>query len=166
MIHADTDQWLCHGDSLPQALRSCCRKARWLNRNDQLPMTNYQWMLLDAVDPARNTQHPTPSLSALRPMALASRIGNWERRYAAAPKPMPTTIQSFPDLLAFLAKHTDYEKQQGGRTRDEFDLERMNEVLNYPVLYVNKPECICSCISYCRMSKVLVLQYQGNADSA
>ncbi len=43
---------------------------------------------------------------------------------------MPTTIHTFPELLAFLAKHTDYEKQQGGRTRDEFDLERMNEVLN------------------------------------
>lgn len=43
---------------------------------------------------------------------------------------MPTAITSFPDLLAFLNKHTDYERQQGGRTRDIFDLERMNEVLD------------------------------------
>ncbi|MBX3460698.1 MAG: bifunctional folylpolyglutamate synthase/dihydrofolate synthase [Planctomycetes bacterium] len=43
---------------------------------------------------------------------------------------MPTNISSFPELLAFLNKHTDYERQQGGRTRDIFDLERMNEVLD------------------------------------
>lgn len=43
---------------------------------------------------------------------------------------MPTSIRSFDDMLAFLAKHTDYERQQGGRTRDIFDLERMNELLN------------------------------------
>lgn len=43
---------------------------------------------------------------------------------------MNTPIQNLGDVTTFLARHTDYEKQQGGRTRDIFDLERMNEVLN------------------------------------
>lgn len=54
---------------------------------------------------------------------------------------MPTTIASFPDLLAFLNKHTDYERQQGGRTRDIFDLERMNEVLDR----LARPELAYAC---------------------
>jgi dihydrofolate synthase/folylpolyglutamate synthase len=43
---------------------------------------------------------------------------------------MGTQIQNLDDVTGFLARHTDYEKQQGGRTRDIFDLERMNEVLD------------------------------------
>ncbi|MEZ5992125.1 MAG: folylpolyglutamate synthase/dihydrofolate synthase family protein [Planctomycetota bacterium] len=43
---------------------------------------------------------------------------------------MSTSIQNLQDITSFLARHTDYERQQGGRTRDIFDLERMNEVLN------------------------------------
>jgi dihydrofolate synthase/folylpolyglutamate synthase len=43
---------------------------------------------------------------------------------------MTTMISSLQDVLSFLSQHTDYERQQGGRTRDIFDLERMNEVLN------------------------------------
>ena len=43
---------------------------------------------------------------------------------------MSTSINTLQDITSFLARHTDYEKQQGGRTRDIFDLERMNEVLN------------------------------------
>ena len=38
------------------------------------------------------------------------------------------SIRTVSDVLAYLNAHTDYEKQQGGRTRDTFDLERMNEV--------------------------------------
>ncbi|HRJ77986.1 MAG: Folylpolyglutamate synthase [Planctomycetes bacterium] len=37
-------------------------------------------------------------------------------------------IRTLKDVLAFLNQRTDYEKQLGGRTRDTFDLERMNEV--------------------------------------
>lgn len=40
---------------------------------------------------------------------------------------MPS-IRTVSDVLAYLNAHTDYEKQLGGRTRDTFDLERMNEV--------------------------------------
>ena len=43
---------------------------------------------------------------------------------------MSTSINTLQDITSFLARHTDYERQQGGRTRDIFDLERMNEVLN------------------------------------
>lgn len=43
---------------------------------------------------------------------------------------MPTAVANFAEMLAYLNQHTDYEKQQGGRTRDTFDLERMTEVLN------------------------------------
>jgi dihydrofolate synthase / folylpolyglutamate synthase len=43
---------------------------------------------------------------------------------------MNTPIQNLDDVVGFLARHTDFERQQGGRTRDIFDLERMNEVLN------------------------------------
>lgn len=43
---------------------------------------------------------------------------------------MSTAINTLQDITGFLARHTDYERQQGGRTRDIFDLERMNEVLN------------------------------------
>lgn len=43
---------------------------------------------------------------------------------------MNTPIQNLGDVTTFLSRHTDFEKQQGGRTRDVFDLERMNEVLN------------------------------------
>jgi dihydrofolate synthase / folylpolyglutamate synthase len=45
-------------------------------------------------------------------------------------KRMSTTIQTFDDLLAYLARHTNYEQKQPGRTRDTFDLERVNEVLD------------------------------------
>jgi len=41
-----------------------------------------------------------------------------------------SSIHTLDDVTRFLARHTDYERQQGGRTRDIFDLERMNEVLN------------------------------------
>ncbi|MHC4840991.1 MAG: bifunctional folylpolyglutamate synthase/dihydrofolate synthase, partial [Planctomycetota bacterium] len=43
---------------------------------------------------------------------------------------MSTKLQTLTDVTSFLARHTDYEKQQGGRTRDVFDLVRMNELLN------------------------------------
>ncbi|MBE7491170.1 MAG: bifunctional folylpolyglutamate synthase/dihydrofolate synthase [Planctomycetes bacterium] len=43
---------------------------------------------------------------------------------------MATRIDNLQDVQAFLARHTDYEKQLGGRTRDTFDLERMAEMLN------------------------------------
>ncbi|MBZ0137917.1 MAG: bifunctional folylpolyglutamate synthase/dihydrofolate synthase [Planctomycetes bacterium] len=43
---------------------------------------------------------------------------------------MNTPIQNLSDVTTFLSRHTDFERQQGGRTRDIFDLERMNEVLN------------------------------------
>ncbi|MBX3473937.1 MAG: bifunctional folylpolyglutamate synthase/dihydrofolate synthase [Planctomycetes bacterium] len=43
---------------------------------------------------------------------------------------MATRIHNLDDVTAFLAGHTDYEKQLGGRTRDTFDLERMMEMLN------------------------------------
>lgn len=43
---------------------------------------------------------------------------------------MGTHIHNLDDVTSFLARHTDYEKQQGGRARDIFDLERMNEVLD------------------------------------
>jgi len=43
---------------------------------------------------------------------------------------MATRIHNLKDVTDFLAKHTDYEKQLGGRTRDTFDLERMGELLN------------------------------------
>lgn len=38
------------------------------------------------------------------------------------------SIRTVSDVLDYLNAHTDYEKQQGGRTRDTFDLERMHEV--------------------------------------
>ncbi len=37
-------------------------------------------------------------------------------------------IRTVSDVISYLNAHTDYEKQQGGRTRDTFDLERMHEV--------------------------------------
>lgn len=43
---------------------------------------------------------------------------------------MSTQIDNLDDILAFLNQHTDFEKQQGGRTRDEFDLIRMTELSN------------------------------------
>ena len=43
---------------------------------------------------------------------------------------MTTAIRNLADINAFLARHTDYEKQIGGRTRKTFDLERVTEVLN------------------------------------
>lgn len=43
---------------------------------------------------------------------------------------MGTHIHNLDDVTRFLARHTDFEKQQGGRARDIFDLERMNEVLD------------------------------------
>jgi dihydrofolate synthase / folylpolyglutamate synthase len=39
-------------------------------------------------------------------------------------------IDSFDQMMQYLNRHTDYERQQGGRTRDTFDLERMTEVLD------------------------------------
>lgn len=43
---------------------------------------------------------------------------------------MRTVIRNLDDVIAFLNRHTDYERQVGGRTRDTFDLERMMEMLN------------------------------------
>jgi dihydrofolate synthase/folylpolyglutamate synthase len=43
---------------------------------------------------------------------------------------MRSIISTLADVTEFLSRHTDYERQLGGRTRDIFDLERMNEVLN------------------------------------
>lgn len=43
---------------------------------------------------------------------------------------MATVIRNLDDVIAFLNRHTDYERQVGGRTRDTFDLERMMEMLN------------------------------------
>lgn len=39
-----------------------------------------------------------------------------------------SSIRTQADVQAYLNSHTDYEKQVGGRTRDTFDLERMNEL--------------------------------------
>lgn len=39
-------------------------------------------------------------------------------------------MKTLADIVQFLNQHTDFEKQQGGRTRDTFDLERMHEMLD------------------------------------